>query len=91
MTTNQPLERALRVSDLLELGETMCRDALSRDESCGCHLREEHQSPEGEAVRNDDEYAHVSVWAYEGEDEPETMHKEPLTYEALQPITRSYK
>jgi len=91
MTTNQPLERALRVSDLLELGETMCRDALARDESCGCHLREEHQSPEGEAVRNDDDFAHVSVWEYKGEGEPEAMHTEPLTYEALQPITRSYK
>jgi len=91
MTTNQPLERALRVSDLLELGETMCRDALARDESCGCHLREEHQSPEGEAVRNDDDFSHVSVWEYKGEGEPEAMHTEPLTYEALQPITRSYK
>ena len=91
MTTNQPLERALRVSDLLELGETMCRDALARDESCGCHLREEHQSEEGEAIRNDADYAHVSVWEYKGEDQPEAMHKETLNYEALKPTTRSYK
>jgi len=79
------------VSDLLELGETMCRDALSRDESCGCHLREEHQSAEGEAVRNDEDFAHVSVWQYQGENNPEAMHKEPLSYDTLKPTTRSYK
>jgi len=90
-TTNQPLERALRVSDFLELGETMCLDALARDESCGCHLREEHQSPDGEAVRDDENFAHVSVWEYKGEEAEPALHKEPLTYEALAPTTRSYK
>ncbi len=91
MTTNQPLERALRLSDFLELGETMCLDALARDESAGCHLREEHQTDEGEAVRDDVNFAHTAVWEYRGEGAEPARHTEPLTFEALKPTTRSYK
>lgn len=88
---NQVLERAGRVSDYLELGHLMCRDALERDESCGCHFREEHQTEDGEVLRNDEECQHVSVWEWKGEDEPEELHKEELVLEALPPTTRSYK
>ena len=75
----------------LEIGHLMCRDALVRDESCGCHFREEHQSEDGEVLRNDDEFGHGSVWEYEGEGKEETRHQEKLDYEVLQPATRSYK
>lgn len=88
---NQSLEHAGRVADFLDFGELMCRDALSRDESCGCHLREEHQTPEGEAKRNDDGFAHVSVFEYKGEGAQPELNKEPLSYEALPLATRNYK
>jgi len=90
-TTNPSLERALRLADLLELGELICRDALARDESCGCHFREEHQTDEGEALRDDDGYAHVSAWEFAGESEEPRLHKESLAYDALEPTQRSYK
>jgi succinate dehydrogenase / fumarate reductase flavoprotein subunit len=88
---NQSLERAGRVADFLELGELMCRDALSRDESCGCHFREEHTSPEGEAVRDDQSFSHAAVWEYSGDSSPPTRHAEELTFEFVKPSTRSYK
>ena len=87
---NHSLEHAGRVADFLDFGELMCRDALLRDESCGCHLREEHQTPEGEAKRNDDDFSFVSVFEYKGEAEPE-LHKESLSFDALPLATRNYK
>jgi succinate dehydrogenase / fumarate reductase flavoprotein subunit len=88
---NQALERAGRLADFLELGDLMCRDALHRDESCGCHLREEHQTEDGEVVRNDDKFGNVSVWEWKGEDQPHVLHEEKLDFEALPLMTRSYK
>ncbi|KIC40200.1 succinate dehydrogenase [Ruegeria sp. ANG-R] len=88
---NQSLEHAGRLADFLELGELMCRDALERDESCGCHFREEHQTEDGEALRNDSEFAHVSVWEHMGKGNPEVMHKEALEFEALPLAQRNYK
>jgi succinate dehydrogenase / fumarate reductase flavoprotein subunit len=87
---NQSLERAGRVADFLELGELMCRDALAREESCGCHFREEYQA-EGECVRNDDQFAHVAAWEFRGDGQAPVRHVEPLTYESLKLATRSYK
>jgi len=92
---NQELERAGRVADFLELGELMCRDALERDESAGCHFREEHQQ-NGECVRDDEHYAHVAAWKWNGKDitSREANHelvKEPLTYEYVKMSQRSYK
>ena len=88
---NQQLEMAGRVADFLEFGEMMCRDALARDESCGCHLRAEHQSPEGEAVRDDEHFAHVAVWEYKGDNVTPERNIEPLTYENVHFAVRSYK
>jgi len=88
---NQSLERAGRVSDFIDLADLMCRDALDRDESCGCHLREEHQTKEGEVIRNDEKFANVSVWEHKGDGEPHEKHEEPIDFEVLQPMTRSYK
>jgi succinate dehydrogenase / fumarate reductase flavoprotein subunit len=88
---NQSLEKAGRVSDFLELGELMCRDALERDESCGCHFREEHQTSDGECSRLDKEFSHVSAWEYQGEGKAEVRHTEPLSFEEVQLATRSYK
>ncbi|MDP0494710.1 MAG: fumarate reductase/succinate dehydrogenase flavoprotein subunit [Verrucomicrobiota bacterium JB024] len=88
---NQELERAGRVADFLEFGELMCRDALMRDESCGGHFRTEHQSAEGEAVRDDDNFAFVGVWENQGDDKPPVLHKEQLVYEEVKFTTRSYK
>jgi len=88
---NQPLERAARVADFLEFAEMVCWDALEREESCGCHLREEHRTPEGEALRNDKDYSHVSVWEYKGVGEKPVHHKEPLAFENVKLSTRSYK
>ncbi len=88
---NQTLEHAGRVADFLEFGELMCRDALTREESCGCHLREESQTPEGEAMRNDEEFAHVAVFEYKGENQEPELNKEPLEFEALPLATRNYK
>jgi len=86
---NQELERAGRVADFLELGELMCRDALARDESCGCHFRVEHQTPEGEARRDDDAFAHVAVWM-PGTSGPRRF-TEPLSFETLALRERSYR
>jgi succinate dehydrogenase / fumarate reductase flavoprotein subunit len=88
---NMELERAGRVADFLEFGELMCLDALVRDESCGGHFRTEHQTPEGEALRNDQDFAFVSAWKYEGEGKTPTLVKEPLVYEQVHLSTRSYK
>jgi succinate dehydrogenase / fumarate reductase flavoprotein subunit len=88
---NMELERAGRVADFLEFGELMCLDALTRDESCGGHFRTEHQTPDGEALRNDEQYSFVSAWKHEGEGNTPTLIKEPLVYEQVKPSTRSYK
>ena len=88
---NMELERAGRVADFLEFGELMCRDALTRNESCGGHFRTEYQTPEGEALRNDEEYTHVSAWQFQGEGQLPTLIKEPLVYEEVKLATRSYK
>ncbi len=88
---NQSLERAGRVADYLELAELIVTDALARDESCGCHFREEHQTPDGECQRNDAEYAHVAAWEFTGVGAKPTLHQEPLVYETVQLAERSYK
>ena len=88
---NQALEKANRVADFIELGELMCRDALEREESCGGHFRTEYQTSDGEALRNDDEYAHVAAWQYNGENAAPTRLVEPLTFESVQLSQRSYK
>jgi len=88
---NQSLERAGRLADFLELGELMCRDALDREESCGGHFRIEHQTDDGEARRDDENFSFVSAWAWEGPSTPQTLHKEPLTFEYVPPSQRSYK
>ena len=88
---NQTLERAGRVADFLELGELMCRDALTRDESCGSHFREEYATAEGEAARDDARFTHVAAWAYAGEDVPPVRHVEDLAFEFVKPSTRSYR
>ncbi|MBC8203709.1 MAG: fumarate reductase/succinate dehydrogenase flavoprotein subunit [Planctomycetes bacterium] len=88
---NQSLERAGRVADFLEFAELMCKDALERDESCGCHLREEHIHEDGEAKRNDEKFSHVAAWEWMGEDADHQLHAEKLSHEALKPTTRSYK
>jgi succinate dehydrogenase / fumarate reductase flavoprotein subunit len=88
---NQTLEKAGRVADFLEFAEVLCLDALTREESCGGHFREEHQTPEGEALRNDREFQHVAVWEWKGDGQRPVLHKEPLVFEAVPPSTRSYK
>jgi succinate dehydrogenase / fumarate reductase flavoprotein subunit len=88
---NQELEKAGRIADFLEFAELMCRDALERDESCGGHFREEHQTPDGEARRDDARFAHVAVWEYAGPDAAPRRHVEPLTFEHVQLAQRSYK
>lgn len=88
---NQSLEHATRVADFLEFAELMCYDALHRNESCGGHFREEYQTADGEAQRNDDEYAYVAAWEYTGVGSTPNLHKEPLTFENVQLATRSYK
>jgi succinate dehydrogenase / fumarate reductase, flavoprotein subunit len=88
---NQSLERAGRVADFLEFAEFMVRDALAREESCGCHLREESQTEEHEALRNDEDYSHVSVWEFTGDDQAPELHTEPLAFENVTPSQRSYK
>lgn len=90
-TLNPELEKAIRVADFLELGELMCRDALLRNESCGGHFREEYQTPDGEALRDDANYAFVSAWEYKGYGQEPVQHRENLTFEAVTPTTRSYK
>ncbi|MFI5180472.1 MAG: fumarate reductase/succinate dehydrogenase flavoprotein subunit [Thermoanaerobaculia bacterium] len=88
---NQSLEKAGRVADFIELGELVCRDALERRESCGAHFREEFQTEEGEAKRDDANFSHAAVWEYTGEGKTPIRNVEPLTFEALQLATRSYK
>ena len=88
---NQELEKAGRVADFIELGALMCYDALSREESCGGHFREEYQTSEGEAVRNDKEFAFVSAWEFKGDKEVPELHKEDLKYENIELKQRSYK
>ncbi len=88
---NQTLERAGRVADFLELGELMCVDALVRRESCGGHFRAESQTEDGEALRHDDEFLHVSAWEYTGAGNAPILHKEPLEYEFIELKQRSYK
>src|SRR5687767_1805770 len=88
---NQALERAGRVADFFELGELMCIDALVRRESCGGHFRVESQTPDGEALRVDDEFAYVSAWEFGGDDRRPILHKEPLVYEYVEMKQRSYK
>ncbi len=88
---NQALENAGRVADFLEFSELMCIDALQREESCGAHFREEYQTKDGEAVRNDEEFAYVSAWEYAGEGNAPVLNKEPLAFENVHLSTRSYK
>ncbi|HKK20248.1 MAG TPA: fumarate reductase/succinate dehydrogenase flavoprotein subunit [candidate division Zixibacteria bacterium] len=88
---NQQLELAGRVADFLEFGELMVYDALTRDESCGAHFREEHQTPDGEAVRDDENFLFVSAWEFTGVGKEPVLHKEPLAYENVKLATRSYK
>ncbi|MDY7105682.1 MAG: fumarate reductase/succinate dehydrogenase flavoprotein subunit [Actinomycetota bacterium] len=88
---NQSLEKAFRVADFFELGELMCRDALMREESCGGHFRVESQTPEGEALRNDDQFAFVGAWEWQGEGNPQELHKEDLVFEYVKLAQRSYK
>ncbi len=88
---NKDLEFAGRVADFLELGELMAIDALHRNESCGGHFREEYQTPDGEALRDDKNFAYVAAWEYKGDGKEPELHKEPLEFEYVKPTTRSYK
>ncbi|MBS1847927.1 MAG: FAD-binding protein, partial [Actinobacteria bacterium] len=88
---NQSLERAGRVDDFFQLGQLLCRDALERSESCGGHFRAESQTPEGEALRDDAHFSHVSAWEFTGDGQPEVLHKEPLEFEHVHLAQRSYK
>ena len=88
---NQSLEKAGRVADFLELGELMCLDALHREESCGGHFRTEYQTPDGEALRNDDKFAYVAAWEYAGPGKAPILNKEPLNFEFVHLSQRSYK
>jgi succinate dehydrogenase / fumarate reductase flavoprotein subunit len=88
---NQSLEKAGRVADFIELGMLTCQDALHREESCGGHFREEHQTPDGEAQRDDDNFAYVGAWEYNGPGKPGTLHKEDLVFENVHLAQRSYK
>lgn len=90
-TFNKTFELAMRVHDFFELGELMARDALERDESCGGHFRREHQTSEGEALRNDDDFAYVAAWEWKGEGKKHVLHKEELTFENVKLTQRSYK
>ena len=88
---NITLEKANRVADFIELGELMIRDALNRAESCGGHFREESQTEEGEALRDDDNYSYVAAWEYKGNDQSPDLHKEELKFENVKLTQRSYK
>jgi succinate dehydrogenase / fumarate reductase flavoprotein subunit len=79
------------VADFFELGKLMCLDALHREESCGGHLRDEHQTPDGEALRDDEHFQYVAAWESQGPDKAPVLHKETLEFEAVQPSQRSYK
>jgi succinate dehydrogenase / fumarate reductase flavoprotein subunit len=88
---NQSLEKAGRMADFLELAELMCLDALERRESCGAHFRVEHQTAEGEGLRDDANFAHVAAWEFTGECAPPVLHKERLEFQEVHPSQRSYK
>jgi succinate dehydrogenase / fumarate reductase flavoprotein subunit len=88
---NQQLENAGRTADFLEFAELICRDALHRDESCGGHFRVEHQYSDGEAKRNDADFAYAAAWAFKGVDKEPELHKEPLKFENIHLAVRSYK
>src|SRR5699024_6710369 len=88
---NAELEKGGRLVDYFELAELMAKDALHRDESCGCHFREEHQTEDGEAKRNDEEFKYVAAWEYVGAPKDAKLHKEHLDFEAIELKTRSYK
>jgi succinate dehydrogenase / fumarate reductase flavoprotein subunit len=88
---NQSLEKAGRVADFFELGELMCIDALNRNESCGGHFREEYQTSEGEALRDDANYSYVAAWGFQGAGRPAALTKEPLAFNYVKPSQRSYK
>jgi succinate dehydrogenase / fumarate reductase flavoprotein subunit len=88
---NQSLEKAGRVADFLEFGELLCRDALHREESCGGHFRVEHQTEDGEALRDDAHFAYVAAWEHTGDDANPKLHREPLQFEAVHLAQRSYK
>ena len=87
---NPELDKAGRVADFIELGELMCIDALNRNESCGGHFREEYQTPDGEALRDDENFMYVADWEFKGDSNWE-LHKEPLQYEVIKPTQRNYK
>jgi succinate dehydrogenase / fumarate reductase, flavoprotein subunit len=89
-TLNQSLEKVQRVADFFELAELMCRDALHRTESCGGHFREESQTPDGEALRDDEHFTYVAAWGFNGVGEPPTLVKEPLVFETVHPTVRDY-
>jgi len=91
VSASQSLEKAGRVIDHFELAELMCRDALYREESCGGHFRVEHQTPEGEALRNDEDFSHVAAWGWEGEGVEPSLTKEELEFESVELAQRSYK
>ncbi len=91
LSLNQSLEKAGRVADFMELGELLCQDALDREESCGAHFRVEHQTPDGEALRDDENYAYVAAWEFQGAGKAATLHKEELNFEYAHPAQRSYK
>jgi succinate dehydrogenase / fumarate reductase flavoprotein subunit len=88
---NQTLERAGRVADFFELAELMCLDALEREESCGCHAREEHLTDDGEAKRNDMDYSYVAAWLYSGEVSQPTLYREYLHFDFVRPSIRNYQ
>ena len=88
---NQSLEKAGRVADFFELAELMCRDALHREESCGGHFRVEHQTPDGEALRDDEHFAYVAAWEHKGDGEEPVLNREPLAFEQVHLSQRSYK
>jgi len=85
------IEKAGYVADFLEMAELIVLDALHRKESCGGHFREEYQTPEGEALRDDADFAYVAAWEYKGEDKPQELHKEPLKFESIELKQRNYK
>jgi succinate dehydrogenase / fumarate reductase flavoprotein subunit len=88
---NQSLEKAGRVADYFEFAQLLCLDALHREESCGGHFRVEHQTEEGEALRNDDDFAYVAAWEWTGRPGDPALHKEQLVFENVELATRSYK
>jgi len=88
---NTELEKALRLADFIDIGELMALDGLNRNESCGGHFREEYQTPDGEALRDDEHYSYVACWKYKGDDQEPELIKEPLDYEFVERQQRNYK